>query len=250
MRSEEFTIELEGTCLERTSAVLNRPAAVMMQPSDSGRLDGVSGDERDPVILLAHGAGLGKSSPFMEAMAALLVERGFAVMRFNYAYQEKKEQTGGKRPPEKKDVLVATHRAALAALTKRLPGRPVIFAGKSMGSRMGSYLAADGAGCPDCIGLVMFGYPLHPSGKPDKLRIDQFPDLAIPALFLQGTRDKLADLDLLKLHLNDYAGAATVQVIEGADHDFKVLKKQNRRHDQVLAGLADLVVKWVERLAD
>lgn len=229
MKREEFTIDLDGACLERTSAVLETPAGV----------------PRDHVILLAHGAGLGKSSPFVAAMAKALVQRGFAVMRFNYAYQEKKEETGGMRPPEQKAVLVETHRAALEALNKRLPGRPVIFAGKSMGSRMGSYLAADGAAC---AGLVMFGYPLHPSGKPEKLRVEQFPDLGQPALFLQGTRDKLADLDLLKLHLRDYAGEATLQVIDGADHDFKVLKSQNRSHDEVQAELADLVVAWVDAL--
>ena len=225
MKREEFTIDLEAACLERTSAVLEQP----------------TGDQRDHVILLAHGAGLGKSSPFLAAMAKALVERGFPVMRFNYAYQEKKEETGGRRPPERKPILVQTHRAALEALAKRLPGRPVIFAGKSMGSRMGSYLAAEGAAC---AGLVMFGYPLHPSGKPEKLRVEQFPDLAVPALFLQGTRDKLADLDLLRLHLNDYAGAATLQVIEGADHDFKVPKSQNRSHAEMQAELADLVAAW------
>ncbi len=229
MQREEFTIELVGACMGSTSAILERPLQA----------------ERDPVILLAHGAGLGKSSPFMEQIAVFLVQRGFAVMRFNYAYQEKKEETGGMRPPEKKPVLVETHRAALRALTERMPGRPVIFAGKSMGSRMGSYLAAEGAAC---AGLIMFGYPLHPSAKPQKLRVEQFPELGMPALFLQGTRDKLADLDLLKLHLGDYAGVSTLKIIDGADHDFKVLKSQNRSHDQVLAELADLVVAWATRL--
>jgi uncharacterized protein len=228
MSAISIRIPLVGACVPWTTALLDEPQA---------------GTARAPVLLLAHGAGLGMDSPFMEGIAGALVARGFVVMRFNYAYQEAIATSGRRRPPEKKEVLMATHLAAHDVLSKRFPGRPILFAGKSMGSRMGSYLVE--AGLP-CAGLIMFGYPLHPAGKPTKLRQEHFPKLLVPALFLQGTRDPLADLTLLQRALLTYGGASMLDIVEGANHDFKTLASQKQTPEQVREDLADRVLKWLE----
>jgi predicted alpha/beta-hydrolase family hydrolase len=229
MPTKSLTIPLTTTAAtNQTSALLNLPTTT---------------PQKEHLILLAHGAGLGMTSPFMEAIATTLAARGFIVMRFNYAYQELITKTGRKRPPEKKQVLVETHLAAYNTLAALYPGRPMLFAGKSMGSRMGSYLAETGVAC---AGLVMFGYPLHPQGKNWKLRQDQFPNLDLPALFLTGTRDKLAELPLLEKALQTYAGQAKLDIVEGADHDFKTLVAQKLSPEQVREELVDRLVSWLE----
>jgi predicted alpha/beta-hydrolase family hydrolase len=139
-------------------------------------------------------------------------------------------------------VLEAVHEAALATLQQRYPERPPVLAGKSMGGRMSSYLAAAGA---DCRALVFYGYPLHPAGKPEKLRVEHFPTLAQPALFLQGTRDALCDLELLRPHLETYGGRPTLEIVEEADHDFAVPRRTGRSREEVLAELVERTTAWL-----
>ena len=133
------------------------------------------------------------------------------------------------------------HRAAHAELRERYPERRLVLAGKSMGGRMSTYLSAEG---DDCAGLALFGYPLHPPGKPEKLRSEHFPAIAQPALFLQGTRDALCDLELLRRELELFGGQATVEVLEDADHDFGVLKRTGRAREEVRADLARRFEAW------
>ena len=133
------------------------------------------------------------------------------------------------------------HAAALAALAARAGGRRILLAGKSLGARMSTHLAAKGE---RCAGLVLFGYPLHPPGQREKLRSEHFAAIAQPALFLQGTRDDFAELELLRAALERYGGRATLEVIEGADHGFIVPKKSGRSADDVRAFLLERVSRW------
>jgi hypothetical protein len=207
----------------------------------SAQLDEPEGQTRTSAILLAHGAGFGLDSPWMEAVARGLAARGFLVMRFNYPYRERAARERRDLPPDRADVLEAAHAAALAALVERAGTRRVILAGKSMGGRISTHLAAKGE---HCAGLVLFGYPLHPPKQPAKTRSEHFPAIAQPALFLQGTRDEFAELELLRTALARYGGRATLEVIEGADHGFHVPKKSGRTDDEVRELLLDRVARW------
>lgn len=196
-------------------------------------------------ILFAHGAGLPMTSEFITDTAMALAELGHPVMRFNYPYMQVVSETGKRRPPDRMPVLEACHLAASIALRERTDGRRQIFAGKSMGCRVGSHLAF--AGIP-VAGLVFFGYPLHPQGKPHKLRDGHFDELETPALFLQGTRDKLASLDLLRKSLGEYGGEATLKIITGADHDFSLLSAQTDTPLEVRQKLAAYASQWIGNL--
>jgi hypothetical protein len=205
------------------------------------QLDLPAGAARASAILLGNGAGYHLDAPWMAAVALGLVARGFPVLRFNYLYRERSLRAGREKPPDRTAILEEAHAAALAALVERAGGRRILLAGKSLGGRMSTHLAAKGE---RCAGLVLFGYPLHPPGQPEKLRSEHFAAIAQPALFLQGTRDELADLELLRTALTRYGGHATLEVIEGADHGFHVLKRTGRTDDEVREWMLDRVERW------
>jgi predicted alpha/beta-hydrolase family hydrolase len=210
-------------------------------PAVGGRLHCPEQDRGGSVILLAHGAGAGMDSDFLVTIATELAKRGFPVLRFNYAYSERMAREGKRRPPDRRPRLEAVHSAALLLLQERYPMRRIVLAGKSMGGRIASYLSATGA---DDSALLFLGYPLHPQKKPEKLRSEHFGALTVPTLFLEGTRDPLCDLDLLRRELETFSGTATLRVIEGADHDFRVLKRSGRTRDDVLVELVDAIDEW------
>jgi predicted alpha/beta-hydrolase family hydrolase len=158
-------------------------------------------------ILLAHGAGTNQEHPQMAMLRTGLASGGHTVMTFNYPYTER----GAKRP-DRQEKLLACHRAAAEALSREV-GR-IVLAGRSMGGRMGTYLVADGY---PADALVLYAYPLHPAGKPEKLRIDQFPTISTPMLFFQGTKDPLARRELFEEHIAPRANAE-VEWLEGAGH--------------------------------
>lgn len=158
-------------------------------------------------ILLAHGAGTNQSHPMMAGLRSGLSRGGHTVMSFNYPYTER-----GSKRPDRQDKLLACHRAAADHLAERV--ETLYLAGRSMGGRMGTYLAADGY---PCHGLVLYAYPLHPAGKPEKLRIEQFEAIRVPMLFLQGTRDALSRMDLFDRYLARLPGGDVV-LLEGAGH--------------------------------
>jgi uncharacterized protein len=202
-------IELEASdCGVDSLGALWEPAAARRREGHTDR----------SALLLAHGAGAGPEHPLLAAISRGLAEAGLSVLRFRYPYRERMEREGTRRPPDRMSVLEAAHQAALAELERLAPRSRVLLAGKSMGGRVGSHLAAKGA---SCRGLVLIGYPLHPAGRPEKERSEHFPAIAQPALFLQGTRDALCELPRLARALERYGGRATLSVIEGADHDFK-----------------------------
>ncbi len=200
------------------------------------------GGERRGGLLLACGAGSQLDSPFMAKTAAGLVARGFSVMRFHYAYRERALAEGKRmKPPDPAPALEAAHVVALEELRRRADDQRPLLAGKSLGGRISSHLAAKDH---PCRGLVFLGYPLHPPRKPEKLRSEHFPAIAQPALFLQGTRDDLCDLDLLRRELATYGGVATVEVIEDANHSFEVRRSSGRTNAEVLEGMLDRIDRW------
>jgi predicted alpha/beta-hydrolase family hydrolase len=221
---EELTLEVPHE-IGRVAAVWDRPA----------------GKPRARSVLLAHGSGADMLSPFLESMATGLCARGFAVLRFRYPYMQRMASDGGRRPPDRSATLEAAHAAVLAWLLEREDGARPILAGKSLGGRMSTHLAAKGA---DASGLVLFGYPLHPAGRSERTRSEHFPALVQPALFLQGTRDALCDLELLRRALRGYGGQATLAVIEQADHGFDVPVRSGRARAQVHAELLETVDRW------
>ncbi len=189
------------------------------------------------LLVLGHGAGAGMRHPFMECVAGLLANRGLATLRYQFPYMEQ-----GKRRPNPQPILLATIRSAVAAAVREAPGLPLFAGGKSMGGRMAS-LAAAAAPLQPVEGLVFLGFPLHAVGRPSIDRAGHLPDVGKPMLFLQGTRDRLADLDLLRPICEELAGS-TLHVVQDADHSFKVLKRTGRTWDEVLGELADVIERW------
>ena len=215
-----FRVEGQG----EVSALLSRPA--------KGRR----------LLVLAHGAGAGMSHPFMANLAGALASVGVATFRYQFPYMEQR-----RRVPDSPAVLTATVVAALRAAAEAVPGLPLFAGGKSMGGRMTSQAAAqhplDGV-----QGLVFFGFPLHPPNRPGTKRADHLAKVTTPTLFLQGTRDTLADLNLLRPVCARLGSRATLHVIETADHSFHVLKRSGRNDAEVLQELAETAASWAEQI--
>ncbi len=190
-------------------------------------------------IVLAHGAGADMNHRFMEGIARALAARELATLRFQFPYTE-----AGRRAPSPGPVLRATVRAALRHAREREPDLPCFAAGKSMGGRMTSLLAAE-EDLP-ARGIVFFGFPLHAAGKPSTERGDHLADVGLPMLFLQGTRDKLAELERLAPIVSALGERATLHEVEGADHGFHVLKRSGRSDEEVLEELADATRAFVD----
>jgi len=196
------------------------------------------------LLALAHGAGAGMSHPFMESLAGELAGVGVATLRYQFPYMEQR-----RRVPDKPAVLTATVAAAVREAGRIAPGLPLLAGGKSMGGRMTSQAAAE---CPlDGVrGLVFFGFPLHPPNRPGTKRADHLVEVTVPMLFLQGTRDTLADLKLLRPICAKLGSRATLHVVETADHSFHVLKSSGRSDADVLRELAETVVSWAEGMEE
>lgn len=227
------------------------PREVGIDVPGAGRVSGLWLEPADAsaLCLFAHGAGAGMRHGFMEATARALAARGIATLRYQFPYMER-----GGGPPDRRPVLVATVRAAaeVAAEWADAEGLPFVAGGKSMGGRMTSTAAAEGAlddvtRGPDAPlrGLVFFGYPLHPAGKPSTGRGDHLADVDLPTLFLQGTRDRLADLELLRPVLAELTPAPELHVIEDADHGFHMTKRSGRSDADVIEELAAVTADWI-----
>lgn len=195
------------------------------------------------LLAFAHGAGAGISHPFMEVMAELLACEGVATLRYQFPYMER-----GHRAPDRPPVLTETVRAAVRHARELSDGLPVLAGGKSMGGRMTS-LAASQEALEGVKGIVFFGFPLHPAGRPSTDRAAHLHQVAVPMLFLQGTRDRLADLKLLRPVCASLGARATLQVIEGGDHSFRVLKRSGRTDQEALEEAATGVARWAGSLA-
>lgn len=199
-------------------------------------------DRSRACYVFAHGAGAGMTHPFMASVAADLVGHGIAVLRYNFPYMEAK-----KGRPDRPDVATATVRAAVGEAGRLAPGVPLFAGGKSFGGRMTSQAQA-AAPLPAVRGLIFFGFPLHPAGKPSIDRAAHLDDVAVPMLFLQGSRDTLADLDLLKPVCERLGARATLRVFADADHSFRVLKSSGRDNAEVQREAVSAAVDWIAPL--
>jgi len=193
--------------------------------------------------VLAHGAGAGMTHPFMAAVAAGLAARGIASLRYQFPYMEQ-----GSKRPDRPPVAQATVRAAVAQATRRLPGVALIAGGKSFGGRMTSQAQAS-APLPEVRGLAFLGFPLHPAGKPSAERARHLADVAIPMLFLHGTRDALAGLAELEPMVRALGPRATLRLFENADHSFHVPARSGRTDAQVLDEMLDTLAEWIGEMA-
>jgi predicted alpha/beta-hydrolase family hydrolase len=219
-----------------TSGTTEMKLAVSAAVSVSGLL--VAPPDSKSLLVFGHGAGAGMRHTFMERMSARLAARRIATLRYQFPYME-----AGKSRPDNREVLLATVRAAVAGAARL--DLPMFAGGKSMGGRMTS-LAASEEELPYVRGLVFFGFPLHPAGSPSTSRAEHLSAVSVPMLFLQGTRDDLADLELLRPICDQLGSRATLHVVDGADHSFHVLKRSGRTVDEVLEALADTIVAWTD----
>ncbi len=195
------------------------------------------------LLALAHGAGAGMEHPFLEALARRLAGQGVATLRYQFPYME----SGKGWPPDRPPLLLATVRAAVRRAREVADGLPVFAGGKSLGGRITSTAAAEGE-LEGVRGIVFVGFPLHTAKKPGTKRAEHLERVAPPMLFLQGTRDKLADLDLLRPMVVGLGDRATLHVVEGADHGFSVLKRSGRTDGELLDELAAIAAAWMERI--
>jgi predicted alpha/beta-hydrolase family hydrolase len=194
-------------------------------------------------FVLAHGAGAGMTHSFMEAVATGLDERRIATLRYQFPYMEK-----GLKRPDAPSTARAAVRAAVAEAARRCPGVPLIAGGKSFGGRMTSQAQA-AAPLAGVRGLAFLGFPLHPAGKPSEERAKHLYDIRIPMLFLQGTRDNLAELPLLERVIQALGARASLTLFEQADHSFHVPVRSGRNDRDVMRELLDVLAAWIAALA-
>jgi predicted alpha/beta-hydrolase family hydrolase len=193
-------------------------------------------------VVLAHGAGAGMAHPFMAAVARGLAERGIATLRYQFHYMER-----GSKRPDPPALAHAAVRAAVDEAARQLPGLPLVAGGKSFGGRMTSQAQA-ASPLPGVRGLAFLGFPLHPAGKPSDERAAHLAEVRVPMLFLQGTRDELADVQLLRPVVERLGERATLELFEDADHSFHVPARSGRKDSEVRAALLDALARWIAGL--
>ncbi|HYJ92371.1 MAG TPA: alpha/beta family hydrolase [Pyrinomonadaceae bacterium] len=201
-------------------------SALLMRPSDASNL-----------LVLGHGASTNMKHRTMEQIAEALAGQNIATFRYNFPYSEK----GGGR--DSTATCVATVRSAVAAARKAAPDLPILAGGHSFSGRM-TTTAASEAPLDSVKGIVLFAFPLHPAGAPDTKRADHLSHVTVPMLFLSGTRDALAELDLLKPVVKGLGKRATLHLFDTADHSYKILKKTRKSDDDVFAEMARVMKDW------
>ncbi len=193
------------------------------------------------LLVLGHGAGAGMTHPFLERLVGELAAVGVATLRYQFPYMEDR-----RRVPDKPELLAATVAAAARTAAEAAPKLPLLAGGKSMGGRMASQAAAEGLLAP-VKGLVFFGFPLHPPNRPGTKRAEHLGKISLPMLFLQGTRDTLADLTLLRPLCEKLGARTTLHIIPEADHSFHVLKKSGKTDMEVMKELAQTTACWADK---
>jgi predicted alpha/beta-hydrolase family hydrolase len=193
--------------------------------------------------VFAHGAGTGMAHPSMDAIAAGVAARGIATLRYQFPYMEK-----GSKRPDPPAIAHAAVRAAVAQAARCCPTLPLFAGGKSFGGRMTSQAQAV-APLPGVRGLVFLAFPLHPAGKPSSDRAKHLADIRVPLLFLQGTRDALAELHLLEPVVKSLGSSASLHLVKEADHSFHVLARSGRNDREVLDEVLDAFAAWVASVA-
>jgi predicted alpha/beta-hydrolase family hydrolase len=216
----------------QTSDDIGQVSALLLLPPDSWLL-----------YVLAHGAGAGMRHRFLESASTALAQRGIATLRYQFPYME-----AGRRRPDPPPVAQATVRSAAEKAAELAPGLPLVAGGKSFGGRMTSAAAA-AAPLPGVKGLVFLGFPLHPPGQPGTSRADHLDRVDVPLLFLQGTRDEFARVDLITDVCEGLEPNATLHLLDDGDHSFGVPKRSGRTPAEVLTELADAIEQWSRALA-
>jgi hypothetical protein len=218
----EFSLSIPGA--GEVSALLLRPATA------------------HALFVLAHGAGAGMRHPFLESLSRELAVAGVATLRYQFPYMEQ-----GRSVPDRPKVLTATVHAAIRTAIDGAPDLPLIAGGKSMGGRMTS-LAASEQRPKELRGLAFVGFPLHPPNKPGTERAKHLNSVGLPMLFLQGTRDSLARLELLRPICAALGPAVTLHIVDTADHSFHVLKRSGKTDAAALTELAQTISSWAKNL--
>jgi uncharacterized protein len=225
---------------------LVEPQPVTICVSDSQRVSGLL--QVPPAAracyVLAHGAGAGMTHPFMAAISSGLAARGIATLRYQFPYMENRS-----RRPDTPKVAHATVRAAVGEAARLVPGVALSAGGKSFGGRMTSQAQAI-TPLDSVRGLVFLGFPLHPAGKPSDERAKHLFDVKIPMLFLQGTRDELADVPLLNALCEKLGSRATLKWFQDADHSFHVPARSVRKDAEVMKELMDVLAAWIAAAAN
>lgn len=193
-------------------------------------------------FVFAHGAGAGMNHPSMASVAGDLAEHGVATLRYQFPYMER-----GSRRPDPPALCHATVRAAVAEATRQAPGLRLVAGGRSFGGRMTSQAQAL-AQLPGVAGLAFLAFPLHPAGRPSQERAEHLSNVNVPMLFLQGTRDELATLELLQPVVQRLGARATLKLLQDADHSFHVRASSGRRDPDVRQELVLALVDWIAGL--
>ncbi|MBB4365583.1 hypothetical protein GGD65_006649 [Bradyrhizobium sp. CIR18] len=223
VKTQELKLDIEN--IGTVSAILTQP------------------DGARACYVLAHGAGADMRHAFMAKTAEGLADRGIAALRFNFLYMEEK-----KGRPDQPAVAHSAIRAAVAEAARLCPEVPLVAGGKSFGGRMTSQ-AQSKAPLQGVKGLAFLGFPLHAAKKPSSERAEHLAGVTIPMLFLQGTRDGLADLGHLRPVVTALGAKATLHAVEGGDHSFAVLKKSGRTNEEALTEVLDTLAAWIDQLA-
>lgn len=223
---------------------MSKPKSVTIAIDAEQRVSGLllAPPDARACYVFAHGAGAGMAHPFMAAVALGLATRGIATLRYQFAYMER----GSKRTDTPR-VAHAAVRAAVEEAARLAPGLPLFAGGKSFGGRMTSQAQAE-TPMPGIRGLVFLGFPLHPAGKPSDERAAHLFDVTVPMLFLQGTRDDLATLDLLQPLVKRLGKRATLQLFQDADHSFHVPARSGRKDAEVMEEVRDALASWIDAL--
>jgi predicted alpha/beta-hydrolase family hydrolase len=218
---------------------MTRVAALTIAVDESCTVSGIlqAPAEARACYVMAHGAGAGMTHSFMAAVADGLAERNIATLRYQFPYMER-----GSRRPDSPAVAHRAVRGAVIEAARQLPALPLIAGGKSFGGRMTSQAQAE-APLPKVEGLAFFGFPLHPANKPSVARAQHLNQ--IPMLFLQGTRDALAEMTLLAPTINTLGAKATLAEVSEADHSFHVPSRSGRTDAEVLTDMLDALCVWI-----
>jgi predicted alpha/beta-hydrolase family hydrolase len=221
-----------------------RPRPLTINIDDKRRVSGLLQAPNNAHIyyVLAHGAGAGMAHPFMVGIADGLAERGIATLRYQFPYMEQ----GSKRPDAPK-LAQATVRSAVAQASHMLPKLDLVAGGRSFGGRMTSQAQAESP-LPGIRGLAFLGFPLHAAGRPSEERAKHLFDVEIPMLFLQGTRDALADVHLMEKLAQQLGPRATLKLLSDADHSFHVPARTGRKDADIRVEILDALAAWIETL--
>jgi len=219
-----------------------KPLQIEIAPAETVSALLIDPPQARACYVFAHGAGAGMAHATMATMAEGLAERGIATLRYQFPYMEK-----ASKRPDSPAVAHAAVRAAVREAARCCPKLPLIAGGKSFGGRMTSQAQAIDA-LPGVRGLAFLGFPLHPAGKPASDRAKHLGDIRIPLLFLQGTRDTLAELDLLEPFVKRLGKLARLHLVKEADHSFHVLVRSGRNDREVMAEVLDAFAAWTDTI--